>query len=119
MKSSYYNGYPTASEIHQDEFAFSKWLSAAADEPNAGRSYALELMGKAMREELTEIQLNYAILYYVHRKPMHEIAEIYGVNKSTVSRTLTRARRKLEKVLRCSSPILLRASLKNKEDDQC
>lgn len=68
MRSDYYNGYPTASEIHQDEVAFSKWLSAAADESNAGRSYALELMRKVNRvqnfnESKTKIGKSFEIFF--------------------------------------------------------
>lgn len=54
----------------------------------------------AIAEELTETQKRYIIAYYVECKTMEQIGLDMGVNKSTVSRTIGRARRRLHKVLK-------------------
>lgn len=46
---------------------------------------------------LTDTQLLYLTLYRRDKLPMHRIAEIYGVNVSTVSRTISRADRRLKR----------------------
>lgn len=49
---------------------------------------------------LTARQKQMIVLYYYENKNMPEIAELLGVNKSTVSRTLARARRNIMERLR-------------------
>lgn len=46
---------------------------------------------------LTEAQRLYATLYYIDRVPMRRIAESFGVNVSTVSRTIARASERLKR----------------------
>lgn len=62
----------------------------------------------AVRLELSEIQRKYFVKYYFEGLTMAEIAEEFGTNKSTVSRTLARARKKLERVLKYIDPRLMR-----------
>ncbi len=47
---------------------------------------------KIIQDELTERQKEYIMLYYYNDMDMCEIAKMYGVNKSTISRTINRAR---------------------------
>ena len=61
-----------------------------------------ELVSCVIREELTERQREYVEMYYLRQIPMHIIAEREGVNVSTVSRTLARARRNLRRCLQYS-----------------
>ena len=49
---------------------------------------------------LTERQLQLVTLYYMEQNTIVDIAAKLGVNKSTVSRTLSRARAKLESYLK-------------------
>ena len=98
-------------EIQHDSYAFRKWLSEDLEGPDEDHNHALRLMATAIREELSEIQREYINCYYFERLTMDEIGERYGVSKSTVSRTITRGKKKLEKVLRYSSKRLLRDSL--------
>lgn len=44
---------------------------------------------------LTKTQKSYIMLYYNDKKTVSEIARIYGVNKSTVSRTINRAKKNI------------------------
>lgn len=62
---------------------------------------------RALMEELTEKQRQYALMYYGRRMTMPEIAEELGLNRSTVSRTLRRVRSRLQRVLKYTSPLLL------------
>lgn len=84
---------------------------------SANRSYMRELFGKAqdnhahlmlvrraltdiIEHELTERQKQILHLYYFEGKNGREISEMLYVNKSTVSRTLYRARERIRKNLR-------------------
>lgn len=98
-------------DVQLDLAAFQGWLSAATDAPDKNRDFALKMMGKAIREELSEKQMRYISGYYVDGMDMQEIAALHGVNKSTVSRTIKRARKKLRRVLRYSNPVFLRQDL--------
>lgn len=48
-----------------------------------------------INNSLTKTQKSYIMLYYNDNKTVSEIAEIYGVNKSTVSRTINRAKKNI------------------------
>lgn len=84
-------------DIELDKAAFQNWIKSANDMPDADRTHALKMMSTALREELTEKQRQYITAYYVNGKSMPEIGEMYGVNKSTVSRTISRSLRKIKK----------------------
>lgn len=55
------------------------------------------LIREVLENGLTKKQKCYIILYYRDKLTMEQIAKKYSVNKSTVSRTINAARRKLEK----------------------
>lgn len=61
----------------------------------------------ALRQDITERQRQYMILYYGQGLSMEEIARQVGVNKSTVSRTLKRGRQRLFRCLRYGAANLL------------
>ena len=48
-----------------------------------------------IKNDLTERQTETVVLYYYKKMTMTEIADILGVNVSTVSRTLARARKNI------------------------
>ena len=56
----------------------------------------------AIRNELTGRQREILLLYYSEGLKMYAIGERLGVNRSTVSRTLSRATKRLERALRYS-----------------
>lgn len=68
-----------------------------------------KLLNSALEEELTERQEQMVRLYFLEQHSMTEIAEMLGVNVSTVSRTLKIARDKLRRILRYGSRALLEA----------
>lgn len=53
---------------------------------------------EAVNRYLTKTQKSYIMLYYTENKSVPEIARLYGVNKSTVSRTIRRGTANLCKI---------------------
>lgn len=83
--------------------AFLSRLSADAAEklsetPDGGRT-VIRALRAAWQTALTQHQRIYMQEYYINRKTMQQIAAEYGVNKTTVWRTLRRARERLRSVL--------------------
>ena len=60
-----------------------------------------------LRQDVTQRQREYMILYYGRGMSMEAIAQQCGVNKSTVSRTLKRGRQRLYRCLRYGAANLL------------
>ena len=61
----------------------------------------------ALRQDITAKQRQYMMLYYGQNMSMEAIAKEFGVNKSTVSRTLKRGRQRLYRCLRYGAANLL------------
>ena len=61
----------------------------------------------ALRQDITQRQREYMMLYYGQGMSMEAIAQQFGVNKSTVSRTLKRGRQRLYRCLRYGAANLL------------
>ena len=61
----------------------------------------------ALRQDVTQRQREYMMLYYGRGMSMEAIAKEMGVNKSTVSRTLKRGRQRLYRCLRYGAANLL------------
>lgn len=64
----------------------------------------------ALEKDITERQREYMIMYYSKGMTMEEIGKHFGVNKSTVSRTLKRGRNRLRRCLRYGARELLMLS---------
>ena len=60
-----------------------------------------------LKRNLTRAQRQYMMLYYGQNMSMEAIAKEFGVNKSTVSRTLKRGRQRLYRCLRYGAANLL------------
>jgi len=60
----------------------------------------IKRVNRVIAEELTPVQREILLAYYIENKKICRIAEDRGVQKSTVSRTLKRAERKLRRYLR-------------------
>ncbi len=63
----------------------------------AQRKRLLMLLHHAIQQELTAAQRAYFMAYYREHLTMKAIGERYGVTESTVSRTIQRGRRRLQK----------------------
>ena len=68
--------------------------------PRLPRQVQLKRVQRVIREELTQIQREILLAYYMDNQTIPQIAENRGVHKSTVSRTLHRAEEKLRRYLR-------------------
>lgn len=93
-----------------DRVQFKKWLSMDGDVPDKNRDYTLKAIRMGLQNELTDIQRAY-LLEYLNGMTMPEIAMNHGVHKSTVSRTITRGKKKIEKVIRYSNPAYLEVTV--------
>ena len=68
--------------------------------PRLPREVQIRRVNRVIAEELTPLQRETIIAYYIHNRKIPEIARERGVHKSTVSRTLKRAEGKLRRYLR-------------------
>lgn len=64
-----------------------------------GRDKLRLLLNRILREELTKRQQEYMDLYLFEKRSITEIAKIKGVGKSTVSKSLARAFRRMRLIL--------------------
>ena len=64
------------------------------------REIQMKRIRRVIEEELTPIQREVLLAYYIQDLHVTEIARDRGVNKSTISRTLRRAEDKLRRYLR-------------------
>ena len=62
---------------------------------------------RALQEEVTPLQRKYLLLYYSEGLNMREIADRFGVERSTVSRTIQRGEGRLKRCLRYGAAALL------------
>ena len=63
---------------------------------------------RCLREDITSKQREMILMYYAEGKNMREIGESVGINKSTVSRTIKRGERRLQRCLRYGAESYLR-----------
>ena len=64
---------------------------------------------RCLREDVTAKQREAMLLYYAEGKNMREIGERLGVDKSTISRTIKRGERRLQRCLRYGAEAYLRS----------
>ena len=64
---------------------------------------------RALKEDITPRQRETMLLYYGQGLNMREIGEQLGVDKSTVSRTIKRGERRLQRCLRYGAEVYLRS----------
>ena len=76
------------------------WQRANAEDNGEQMTRLRRNLRRAREEELTERQREMVGLYYDQGMTMPQIAERLGVSRSTVSRTLRRARDRLYRFLR-------------------
>lgn len=82
--------------------SYAAWLAGLGDTNGEQQTRLRRALKYALERELTERQRKWLLLYYFEGWRITEIAEIDGVNKSTVSKTIRRARERLQKVLQYS-----------------
>lgn len=68
--------------------------------PRLPREVQLKRVKMVIDSELTQLQRQTLLAYYIHQQTIPQIAASRGVHKSTVSRTLKRAEANLRKYLK-------------------
>ena len=96
FNSEYYNEYHT-------------YLAHLGGDNVGTRNLLKRNLVRAIQEELTPKQWNAIKLYYIDQITMTDIAKQQGVNVSTVSRTIHRGTKKLNRCLRYGAKELLSA----------
>lgn len=85
---------------------FNDWLHDDAED-NSNIVYRLKInLRYALQHELTEVQRTYLLFFFVNNLTIGQIAYKTG-KKSTISRTIAAARKKLLHVLQYTDPTLL------------
>lgn len=85
-------------DFESDAAAFRQWLEADMN-PDDDYSRLKRMLHKAIQENLKPKAREYLTAYYFQNLTMEEIAEMHGVNKSTVSRSIKFAEQRLRNVL--------------------
>lgn len=86
---------------------YRRYLASLGEDNAEAQRGVRRNLGRALREELTPRQREFTELYFARGMTMAEIAAECGVNVSTVSRTLRRARERLRRCLRYGAKELL------------
>lgn len=85
--------------LGEAEFCADKKIAALIGDTESSNSakhrMMLKILRKVIEEALTERQREMITLYYFDRDNIPQIAEKLGVNRSTVSRTISRGRRNI------------------------
>ena len=68
--------------------------------PRIPRDVALKRIQRVIREELTDIEREVLLAYYIQEIKLPQIARQRKVNKSSAARALHRAEKKLKRYLR-------------------
>lgn len=109
-----YNRHETIFDRKIEDAAYRDWLCSESQGQEDAGERVINLLRLALQAELSDKQLSYLVLYYRDRLTLSEIGEMYGVGKSTVSRTISRAKKNLEGVLRYADKRLLVLSFQRK-----
>lgn len=86
---------------------YKKWIEGESNADDL--AHAKRMVCVAIQEELTERQATCFLMYFAMGRTITEIARLLGVNKSSVSRTLVAAKKKIHRCVRYSSPRLCHA----------
>ena len=79
-----------------------------AEDNGEQRSRLRRNLIRALQEDVTPHQRQALLLYYAEGQNMREIGEKLGVDKSTVSRTIKRGEKRLQRCLRYGAEAYLR-----------
>lgn len=91
-------------ELAMQSESFRRWATAENGTNEEELKRLKRMLPVALRDCITDTQRKYLIHYFGDEMSMVQIAQMYGVNKSTISRTINRALDKLYKYLRFTSP---------------
>lgn len=104
----------TQAEICMDKESVRRWEMADREDNRAALDRARAMLSLALREYVSEKQRIYMLAYFSEELTMQEIAERYGVHRSTVSRMINAGLDRLYDCLRFTDPAF--AELKDIRD---
>lgn len=96
------------SDLQLTHASFEMWLQADGTDNLVDLERAKRMLPLVLDECVTATQRNYIMKYYLDKMSTVEIAELYGVDKSTVSRTIRRGLDTAYRYLRFVSPLFIR-----------
>lgn len=99
-------------EIALQKKQYLKWLESERESSRINIDLARKMLPIAIRDCLTEKQKVYIVAYIAEELTMQQIAKKYGVNKATVSRTISRGLNNLYDHLRFVSPYFVEESMR-------
>lgn len=100
------------SDLQLNHAAFEMWLQAEGADNLADLERAKRMLPVVLDECVTVVQRDYILKYFADKMSIAEIAEYYGIHKSTVSRTINRGLDKAHGYLRFVSPLFVRTPKK-------
>lgn len=101
MPSAPQNPPRAAMDIRLDYAAYEYWFKTEFGSRDSEiHGFAKDLLWKVIKNEMTPKQRKYFLAYYFEGLTMREIAEQAGCEKSTVSRTIKRAKQRILRVFK-------------------
>lgn len=97
-------------DFQLDQAAYDHWLNAEGTDNLADLERAKRMLPIVLNECVTATQRDYIIKYFIDGMKVREIAELYGVNQATVSRTIRRGLDKASGYLRFVSTTFVNAT---------
>lgn len=98
-----------AAELRLERAAFEQWLKMGCNDNRAELDRLKQVLPVVLAECVTETQRVYIQHYFVDRLKTPQIAAMYGVDPSTVSRTINRGLDRMYRYLRFVSPVVIKA----------
>ena len=97
------------SELQLSYAAFDLWRNSDAGDNLQELRRVRKVIPVLVEECLTDTQRKYVMHHFMDRMSVSDIADMYGVARSTVSRTIHRGMNKLYRYLRVASPMFMNA----------
>lgn len=97
-----------ATDLQLQFAAFDLWLNAEGEDNRVDLEHLKRALPIVLDECVTVTQKKYIMHYFVERMTVYQIADMYGINKSTVSRTIHRGIDKAYGYLRFVSPLFIK-----------
>lgn len=87
-----------------DRRQFEQWMLSEGEDNRKGLDRLKEILPEVLNEGVTEKQRTYMLHYFVEQKNVCEIAEMYDINVSTVSRGIHRGLNRVYRYIRFAVP---------------
>lgn len=99
-------------ELQMNQSAFDLWISAENNDDFSDLERVKRILPLILEECCTEKQRKYIMHYFAEGMTIPQIAKLYSVNKSTVSRTIHRGISSAYSYLRFCSPLFIKTPKK-------